>query len=152
MTHRLQRAAITALCLAGLAPACVQRSGPVAITLSQDACASCRMVFASTSTAAQIVRAGDEPLLFDDIDCLRAHLEAHALDPAAAVYVMEHRTTEWIDARHATFTRATGVATPMASGILAHRDEASRDADAAARGGATIDRLVLLGQPQEKRP
>lgn len=152
MTGRLNRAAATALFLAGLAPACVQGSGPVAITLSRDACASCRMVFASTSTAAQIVRAGDEPLLFDDFDCLRAYLGDHALDPETAVYVMEHRTAEWIDGRHATFTRAKAVATPMESGILSHRDQASRDADGAARGGLTIDRLVLLGQPRETRP
>lgn len=152
MTGCQNRPVATALLLAGLASACAQGSEPVTITRSRDACASCRMVFASTATAAQIVRAGDEPLLFDDFDCLRAYLADHALDPHASVYVTEHRTAEWIDARHAIFTRSKFVATPMESGILAHRDEASRDSDAAARGGVTIDRLVLLGQPQEGRP
>ena len=152
MTGRRHRRVAAALLLAGLAVACGDGSGPVTITLSRDACASCRMIFASTATAAQIVRAGDEPLLFDDLDCLRAYLADHALDPEAALYVMEHRTTEWIDARHAIFTRAKGVATPMESGILAHRDEASRDADVAARGGVAVDRLALLGPVPETRP
>jgi hypothetical protein len=144
MTHRLPCRLAAALVVTGLAAACVQGPGPVAITLSRDACASCRMVFASTATAAQIVRPGEEPLLFDDFDCLRAYLASHPLDPQASAYVTEHRTAEWIDAGTAVFTRTNGLATPMASGLVAHRDEASRDADPAARQGMPVDRLELL--------
>ena len=50
------------------------------------------------------------------------------------VFVADHRTGEWVDARRAVFTR-TSIDTPMASGLVAHADAASRDADPAAAGG-----------------
>lgn len=107
---------------------------PAALGLGEDACASCRMTIVSRATAAQIVRAGDEPLFFDELGCLREYLTRRALPNDAVAYVADHRTGEWVNARVAVFTRTT-VATPMASGLLAHADAQSRDADPAAAGG-----------------
>jgi hypothetical protein len=42
-----------------------------------------------------------------------------------------------VEARGAVFTKTT-VDTPMGSGLLAHADAASRDQDAAAKGGTAV--------------
>lgn len=108
---------------------------PAAVGLGEDACGSCRMTIVSRATAAQIVRAGDEPVFFDDLGCLRDYLRQQPLPGDAVVYVADHRTGEWVDARLAMFTRTTA-STPMASGLLAHADATSRNADPAAAGGS----------------
>lgn len=112
-------------------------AGPVTIDLKNDTCAHCRMGIVSTATSAQIVAPGEEPQFFDDIGCLRDYVAKVALAADAAVFVADHRTGEWVDARRAVFTR-TSLDTPMASGLVAHADAASRDADAAAAGGQPV--------------
>jgi copper chaperone NosL len=116
---------------------------PAAIRVGEDTCAHCRMTLLSTRTAAQIVVAGDEPVIFDELGCLRDYLAAHAPSGEARIYVADHRTGAWLDAAAAVFTR-TSIATPMSSGLLAHADAASRDAVAAARGGAAVSRESVL--------
>ena len=119
---------------------------PAAIRLGEDTCAHCRMTLVSTRTAAQIVAPGEEPVIFDDLGCLRDYLNGHALRADARVYVADHRTGAWLNAASAVITR-TSIATPMSSGLLAHADAASRDADPDARGGTAItpDRLLHGG-------
>lgn len=129
MTKWVVTAALVVSACAGGPPA------PAGVGLGEDACAACRMTIVSRTTAAQIVRAGDEPVLFDDLGCLRDHLSQRPLPGDAVVYVADHRTGEWVNARAAVFTRTT-TSTPMASGLLAHADAASRDADPAAAGGS----------------
>jgi copper chaperone NosL len=130
MTRLLTTLAALASALAcGTVPA-----GPVTIDLKNDTCAHCRMGIVSTTTAAQVVAAGEEPRFFDDIGCLRDYLAGAALTSDAVVFVADHRTGDWIDARRAVVTK-TSIDTPMASGLVAHADAASRDADPAAAGG-----------------
>lgn len=121
-------------------------AGPVTIDIKNDTCAHCRMGIVSTTTSAQIVAPGEEPRFFDDIGCLRDYLAREGLADTARAFVTDHRTGAWIDARAAVFTR-TSIDTPMASGIVAHADEASRDADPAAAGG---QRAVLDLAPKPK--
>jgi copper chaperone NosL len=129
MTRSILLAALVAgACASGPAP-------PAKVALGQDACAHCRMTLVSQSTAAQIARRGDDPVFFDDFGCLRDYLGSHATPGDAVVYVAGHRTSDWVNARSAVFTR-TSTATPMGSGLLAHADAASRDADPAAAGGS----------------
>jgi len=123
--------------------ACGDEGGPVEIVVGEDACASCRMVFSSTATAAQIVAPGAAALIFDDLACLQDHLRTHALDAGAAIYVMEHRRRAWIDARHATFVGGTAP-TPMASGLLAFEDAASARADPAGQHAVQVDAVTIL--------
>lgn len=129
MTKWLLAAALVMSACAGGPP------GPFAVGLGEDACAGCRMTVVSRATAAQIVRAGDEPIFFDDLGCLRDYLRQQPLFGDAVVYVADHRTGEWVNARAALFTGTTA-STPMASGLLAHADATSRDADPAAAGGS----------------
>lgn len=126
------------------------RGGPAApadIAMGQDACAHCRMAIVSRSTAAQIVRPGDEPVFFDEVGCLRDYLLRTALPGDAVVYVADHRTGEWVNAHDAIFTQ-TSTSTPMASGLLAHADAASRKADPSAAGGGATTASLILGSPQ----
>lgn len=138
MTRALVCAGIFAASCAG-GPA-----GPETIALGRDACAQCRMVIVSQATAAQIAAPGEEPRFFDDIGCLRDYLTAGSVTASLTMYVADHRTGAWVDARGAVLTR-TSVSTPMVSGLLAHADVASRDADPAAREGEPVAAGVILG-------
>jgi len=102
------------------------------------------MMVSDVRVAAQIVAPGEEPLFFDDIGCLRDYLASTSAAADAVVYVADHRTGAWVDATQAVFTRSATIETPMGSGIIAHADAASRDADDAARGGSGVT-LALSG-------
>jgi copper chaperone NosL len=133
---------------------CACAVGPAAAVdpvMGEDACAHCRMTIVSRATAAQIVRPGDEPVFFDDLGCLRDYLLHQPPAADAVIYVADHRGGVWADARTARYTK-TGTATPMASGLLAHADEASRDADTAAAGGTRISSREVLGPPDWSTP
>jgi copper chaperone NosL len=132
---------IASLCAASCAGATAR---PGEIALGQDACTQCRMVIVSQATAAQVAAPGEEPRFFDEIGCLRDYLSAVAVPPDAIAFVADHRTSAWVDARDAVFTR-TSVSTPMTSGLLAHADEASRDGDPAARQGHPVAARAILG-------
>ena len=150
MTRRVLTAGLFATgCL--FAVACAGgAAGPAAIVLGQDACAHCRMVIVSQATAAQIAAPGEEPRFFDEIGCLRDYLAGAAVTSDAMVYVADHRTHAWVDARQAVFTR-TSTSTPMASGLLAHADARSRDADPAGRLGDPVPASTILGS-FDRRP
>ena len=115
---------------------------PASLRLGEDACAYCRMTVVSDRTAAQIVTPGGEPVIFDELECLRDYLAAKPLGGDAVVFVVDHRTGAWLDARQAVFTRTSGE-TPMGSGLVAHANPASRDADAAAHGVPVAADLIL---------
>lgn len=141
MTRSILLAAlVVGACASGPAP-------PATVALGEDACAHCRMTVVSPSTAAQIARRGDEPVFFDEIGCLRDYLGAHPTPGDAVIYVTDHRTGEWVDTRTAVFTK-TSTSTPMGSGLLAHADTVSRDADPAAAGGRNAPTAAILG-PQK---
>jgi copper chaperone NosL len=126
------------MALAGLVACSTGPMQPVAIDSSTDACAECRMLLSDPRLAAQIVSPGEEPRVFDEIGCLRAHLKTHPVARGAAIYVADHRTGSWLAAGTAMYTRTTAGVTPMASGILAHANAASRDQDLAAAGGQEL--------------
>lgn len=121
---------------------------PVAIDTANDACAYCRMIVSDPRVAAQVVAPGDEPLIFDDIGCLRDYLASHDAAVDAAIFVADHRTGAWVPATSAVFTRSTVRRTPMASGILAHADGGSRDRDPAAARGENVLVDAILGERQ----
>lgn len=119
---------------------------PAALDTRNTECAHCRMIASDVHFAAQIVAPGEEARFFDDIGCLRDYLKASpALASESVAYVADHRTAEWVAAADAVYTRVTGLNTPMDSGVVAHADSASRDADAAARGGASVSVSELFG-------
>lgn len=135
-------------------PICVFAMGCVSTTLApstvrvgEDACAQCRMTLVSTRTAAQIVSPGEEPVIFDELGCLREYLSGHELPAGARIFVADHRSGAWLNADAAVFTK-TSVSTPMASGLMAYADPSSRDADTDARNGEPVTAAWLL-HPRE---
>lgn len=124
---------------------------PVSIDTRNDTCAYCRMVVSDPRVAAQIVARGEEARVFDDIGCLRDHLARRGVPRDATVFVADHRTGEWVEARDAVYTISTGRRTPMASGIVAHGNRASRDADPAAAGGVDVPVRAILGGESPQR-
>lgn len=122
--------------------ACSGPLRPANLRLGEDACAHCRMTLVSDRTAAQIVTPGGEPLIFDELECLRDYLGATPLGEDAVVFVIDHRTGTWLDARQAVFTR-TSEHTPMGSGLVAHANPASRDADATGHGAPVAADFIL---------
>ena len=134
MIGRLPAVAVSFAVLVACAGKAAQ---PVSIDTRNDACAWCRMAISDTRFAAQLVAPGEEPRFFDDIGCLADYLRSsHALPPGATAYVADHRTRAWVSAATATFVRCRGLATPMASGLAAFADAASRDGDLGVRGCA----------------
>ena len=113
---------------------------PASLDVKNDTCAHCRMAVSDRRFAAQIVAPGEEALFFDDLGCLREYLSASGptVPDEAVVYVADHRTAEWVDARQAVFTRRANLATPMASGLMAHRDTSSLKEDREAQGAVLV--------------
>lgn len=119
---------------------------PAALDPRNDACAYCRMSVSAARFAAQIVEPGEEPRFFDDIGCLRDYLRGGARPgPGAIAYVADHRTSSWVRADRALYTRVDTLETPMGSHLVAHADQASRDQDPAARGGQAVTLAELFG-------
>jgi copper chaperone NosL len=133
-------AIVAATALHGCAPVALE---PATIAVGRDTCAHCRMTFVSVATAAQLVAPGDEPLLFDDLACLRDFVAGGATPSDAVAFVADHRTSAWVRAADAVFTR-TSLSTPMASGLIAHADAASRDRDQAAATGTPVPKERIL--------
>lgn len=131
--------ALVGACASGPTP-------PAALDTQHSQCAHCRMMVSDAHFAAQIVAPGEEPQFFDDIGCLRDFLKGGSrLAPGAIAYVADHSTTAWVAASEAVYTKAEGLNTPMNSGLIAHASAASRDADAAARGGARVEVADVFG-------
>jgi copper chaperone NosL len=118
---------------------------PVAIDTQNDACHHCRMIASDVHLASQIVAPGDEPLIFDDLGCLRDYLASSPPASDAVVYVADHRTGHWVPADRAVYTRVATLSTPMGSHLVAHADAASRDADAVTRGGEPVSARSIVG-------
>lgn len=149
MTARFPARLAALACAAACAIAC-QRGPPAPARLDprNDACAHCRMVVSDPPFAAQLVAPNEEPRFFDDLGCLRDYLREHPRLPRGAVaYVADHRTSAWVRADAATYSRVPGLRTPMSSELIAHADAASRDADPAASGAVPVPAAELLGSP-----
>lgn len=119
---------------------------PATLDPKNDACSHCRMAVSDQGFAGQLVAPGEEPKFFDDIGCLRDYLSGSAtLSRGATAYVADHRTRDWVRAAKAVYVRVDTLDTPMGSHIIAHADEASRQADPAARGGVPLAPAGVFG-------
>jgi nitrous oxide reductase accessory protein NosL len=123
-------------------------TGPKEVKWDRDACERCRMVLSDHVHAAQIryqPRDKKRPVvaLFDDIGCATLWLEDKPWrdDPATEIWVTDHRTGEWIDARQATYV--SGQNTPMEFGLGAQADPAP--------GGLTFEEAKLHINKVEER-
>lgn len=112
---------------------------PEPLAVGQEACAFCRMTVSQPEFASQLLVPGELPKFFDDLGCLTAYLTSTAPGPEGGViFVMDHRTREWVRADAAVYTRVPALATPMASHLVAHATTDSRDADAGLAGATPV--------------
>lgn len=108
--------------------------GPKKINWDRDTCARCRMVLSDRKTAAEIryfpQGKRSKVDVFDDIGCAILWLDARPSlkkDPRTEIWVIDHRTGEWIDARKATYIG--GKITPMEYGLWAQSGPADGGLD-----------------------
>jgi copper chaperone NosL len=114
-------------------------SPPAKLDTVHETCRSCRMAVSDPRFAAQIVAPSEEPIFFDDVGCLRDYLASRPpLRRGSIAYVADHRTTEWVAAGRAVYTRNSSIATPMGSRLMAHASGESRDDDPDARSGTPL--------------
>jgi copper chaperone NosL len=103
------------------------------------------MAISQKQFAAEVLDAEENVHKFDDIACMLRFLKQREMK-AAAVFVADYQTREWVKANSAFFLRTDQVATPMGGGLLAFSDAAR--ADAAARSfGSRVLRPDEAGLP-----
>jgi len=140
------RTRVAAFLLMGVAACALGPPQPIAIDTRNDQCATCRMVISDPAFAAEVVAPGEEPRLYDDLQCLRDGLTREPPAAHARVFVVDHRTGVWVAADRALYVRIPDLATPMASHWVAYADEASRRADPYAAEGVAINAADVLGR------
>lgn len=137
---RLLLIAAVALLTAVLLPGCSNDpgTGPAEVKWDRVTCERCRMVLSDRHYSAEI-RVHPEGkrskvYFFDDIGCAVLWLEGAgkrwADDPRTEIWVKDHRSGEWIDARTATYVE--GKLTPMEYGLGAQSDPDPNGMDFAA--------------------
>ena len=136
--------ALAAVALAVLA-SCASGDPRPADVQAGTTCAQCRMTVVDRKLAAQLVAPGEEPRVFDDLGCLAAYVVAHPLPDGTSMFVADHATGAWVAAGDAVYSRDPAIATPMNSHLVAHRDEASRAADAAVHPVARLVATDVFG-------
>jgi copper chaperone NosL len=86
-------------------------TGPVEVRWDQNNCERCRMMLSDRNFAAQIRYFPEAKksgvVKFDDIGCATLWLKDQPWkdDPKTQIWVADHRSSEWIDARQATYIR-----------------------------------------------
>ena len=119
--------------------------GPVPVDTKNDACAWCRMSISDLRFAAQLTASGHEPKLFDDAGCLRDWLKEPREAAEWTAWLSDHRTREWVKAADAVVVREPAIQTPMASGLVAWANAASRGQDPAGKSGSPVPIAQLIG-------
>ncbi|KXK07374.1 MAG: NosL protein [Acidobacteria bacterium OLB17] len=120
---------IGSLALFFLAACAAGQIGPVPIE-DGDACSFCRMAISERQFAAEIIKADEAVLKFDDIACmLRYQARSEDKSEPAAIFVTDYDSKEWIRAEDAHFMRSETIKTPMGGGIIAYRDRSKIQGD-----------------------
>lgn len=124
----------------------LQPASPAGLQPGERNCRECRKKINDLRFAAQLAVPAQEAQFFDDIDCLKKYL-VHERAPlqGAVAYVVDHRTREWVMASRAVYTRCPNIETPAGSHLVAHADEASRNADTEVCTEARIRMTEIFG-------
>ena len=132
-------------------------SGPVAVHWDRDVCARCRMVISDRHYAAEIryfpPGKASRVALFDDIGCAVRWLEKQPWrnDPKTEIWVADHRTGKWLDARKAHYVRVPN--TPMEYGLGAQAESVPGSLDFAQAKAhiAEVEKRFASGAPELER-
>lgn len=109
-------------------------SGPKSVRWDRDSCERCRMVLSDRFYAAQVRylppgKQRSAVLMFDDIGCASLWLEDKPWRdlPSTEIWVTDHRTGAWIDARKAYYVKDRQ--TPMDYGLGAQTEAVAGSLD-----------------------
>lgn len=122
-------------------------SGPVEVRWDRDVCVRCNMVLSDRHHSTQIRHTpGDKPsqvYRFDDIGCAVIWLDGQTWkdDPSVEIWVSDHGSGRWIDARSAHYVG--GHVTPMEYGLGAQ--------PAASAGTLSFDQAAAHIRALERR-
>ena len=147
---RVIRSSVLALLLSVMA--CSGGATPPAEIQRGESCRWCRMSVSDHRFATQL--AGLEPRFFDDVGCMVKYLLKEKDDAGDhTAYVSDYRTREWIPAATAVYGRCPSVETPMASHLVAFRDEGSARQDPAWKDCQAVTLSEVFGEslPKEKK-
>jgi nitrous oxide reductase accessory protein NosL len=133
-------------------------SGPAEVKWDRVTCERCRMVLSDPRFAAQIryfpANKRSKVAMFDDIGCAVLWLEQQpwANDSRTEIWVADHRSRQWIDARKAYYVKLNS--SPMEYGFGAQQDPVENALDfakAITRIKETEKKFNLHGQQLEQR-
>ncbi|MHC4136689.1 MAG: nitrous oxide reductase accessory protein NosL [Planctomycetota bacterium] len=113
--------ALAVLCIAGCGGGALE---PAELVLNEEACSLCRMAVSVKPFAAQAVARSGRTDFFDDIGCLVRWAAEHAPAEETALFVVDHETGAWLDAKDAHYVRSETLDTPMSSGLAAFGTQA----------------------------
>jgi copper chaperone NosL len=120
---------------------------PVEIVLNEANCSHCRMAVSQREFAAEVVTVSGSVDTFDDIGCLGIWVKEHQPPESAGLFVVDHDTGEWVDAREAFFVLSKKLPTPMSSGLAAFKtEESARAAAERLEGKVILWETVLAGE------
>lgn len=123
-----------------------------------DVCPECHMTVLGGS-AAELVDADGQVLVFDDVGCLVVYLnDRPGAFPGAKLYVQDHSSQAWVPLESATFVRADAVPTPMNYGWHAFASAAEAGQFASLQPGSRVapppaaDALAADLEPRRWKP
>jgi len=122
--------------------ACSEKAdtGPVEVKFDRDSCEQCRMMISDRFHVAQ-VRGGEkhQAYNFDDIGDAITWLEQQPwkTDSKTEIWVADHRTAKWLDARFAWYVREKH--TPMNYGYSAEAEQRNTAIDYTTMVNAILD-------------
>jgi len=118
---------------------CVEgKPEPVEIVLNEETCSFCRMAVSQREFAGEVVMVSGSVDVFDDIGCLRDWVQEHPPPEGAGLFVVDHESGVWLDARTAFYVQAGKLPTPMSSGLAAFETETAARAGADELGGRVL--------------
>jgi len=132
----LRSSSLALLALTTLLAGC--DSGPRPIRYGRDECAECKMTLVDRHYGAEFITARGRVYVFDDLNCLTAHLRRPATPSGAdvrSVVVDFKHANVFIPVDQALFLQHPGLRTPMASGLAAFVAEADLEAVRRELGG-----------------
>lgn len=103
---------------------------PPAIAYGRDTCDACGMIISEPRFAAAILTMDGKTLKFDDAGEMFSYSGRHPELKVRVWFVHDYNSQNWISGQTAFYLMASGVKSPMGTGIAAFADKASAEASA----------------------
>jgi copper chaperone NosL len=113
--------------------------------LSEDMCAFCKMAISEKRYASELMTHDGDVFKFDDIGCmLRFRKGRSHPEPAAATFVIDFDTRQWLKSEEAYFVKSKEFKTPMGGHVVAFKAAADAEDAANRTQGVSLRYAALL--------